>query len=300
MPEAIIDAIINVEHLSHTYATAPLPKLALDDVSMQIARGSCVAIIGVNGSGKSTLVQHFNGLLRPTHGSVTVDGVQVKAHGGDLRALRQHVGLLFQFPEAQLFASTVYADVAFGPQRMHLPAKDVNKRVRAALEVVGLPYHDYADRSPFELSGGQRRRVALAGILSMTPRILILDEPTVGLDGAGRADFYAHLARVRRDQGVTIILISHDMAEVAAIAEQLYILHRGKLVMEGTPRSIFAQNEQLQRWDLATPSLHGLFAILRQQGIAIPDSVLNVDEACDFLQDWKQQNRKQKKQLPDG
>lgn len=291
----MLDAIISVEHLSHTYATAPLPKLALDDVSMQIARGSCVAIIGVNGSGKSTLVQHFNGLLRPTHGTVVVDGVKIEKHGGDLRELRQHVGLLFQFPEAQLFAPTIYADVAFGPQRMELEPKEVTKRVRAALEIVGLPFRDYAKRSPFELSGGQRRRVALAGILAMTPHILILDEPTVGLDGEGRADFYAHLARVRRDQGVTIILISHDMAEVAAISDQLYILHRGKLVMEGTPRSVFAQSERLQHWDLAAPSLHTLFAILRQQGIAIPESVLNVDEAYNFLQAWKNQ-----KQLPDG
>jgi energy-coupling factor transport system ATP-binding protein len=289
------DAIITVEHLSHTYATAPAPKLALDDVSLQITRGACVAIIGVNGSGKSTLVQHFNGLLRPSHGSVTVDGVNVGARHADLRLLRQQVGLLFQFPESQIFASTIYADVAFGPQRMHLASKEVKRRVQAALDIVGLPFDDYAERSPFDLSGGQRRRVALAGILSMSPRILILDEPTVGLDGEGRADFYAHLERVRREQGVTIILISHDMAEVAAIADQLYILHRGKLVMAGPPRSVFAQSEQLQQWDLAAPSLHTLFALLRQQGIAIPESVLNVDEASDFLQTWKHQ-----KQLPDG
>ena len=295
MTDAMIDPIINVQHLSHIYATSPVSKLALDDVSLQIMRGTCVAIIGVNGSGKSTLVQHFNGLLRPASGSVVVDGVDVGARHTDLRTLRQRVGLLFQFPESQIFAPTIYADVAFGPQRMHLGQRDVKRRVRAAMEIVGLPFQDYAQRSPFELSGGQRRRVALAGLLSMTPRILILDEPSVGLDGEGRADFYAHLERVRREQRVTIILISHDMAEVAAIADHIYILHQGKLVMEGPPRSVFAQSEQLTSWGLAAPSLHALFAILRRHGIDIPESVLTVDEASDFLQAWRQ-----KKQLPDG
>ncbi|GCF11681.1 energy-coupling factor transporter ATPase [Dictyobacter arantiisoli] len=290
------DVMIEVAHLSHTYTTAPVKKKALDDVSMQIPRGECVAVIGFNGSGKSTLVQHFNGLLRPTPGSVRVDGVDVGGAQVNLRALRQKVGMLFQFPESQLFASTIYQDVAFGPQRMGLGRHELRARVKHALDIVGLPLQDYGQRSPFELSGGQRRRVALAGILAMTPRVLILDEPSVGLDGEGRAEFYAYLQRVRQEQGVTTILVSHDMAEVAAIADGLYVLHHGKLVMQGTPASVFAQSEQLRRWDLAAPPLHELLAALRQRGIALPEDVMSVEDAFHFLQQTQKQKQKQ---LPD-
>jgi ABC-type cobalt transport system, ATPase component len=281
------DAIIEVEHLSHIYTSSPVKKKALDDVSLQIPRGECVAIIGFNGSGKSTLVQHFNGLLRPTTGSVRVDGVDVGDCHVDLRALRQRVGMLFQFPESQLFASTIYDDVAFGPQRMGLGRSELRARVKSALDIVGLPYQEYGHRSPFALSGGQRRRVALAGILAMSPSVLIFDEPSVGLDGEGRAEFYAYLRRVRDERGVTTILISHDMAEVAAIADRLYVLHHGKLVLEGTPDNVFAQSEQLHRWDLAAPPLHELLAALRRRGIAVPNDVMSVDEAFTFLQGLK-------------
>jgi energy-coupling factor transport system ATP-binding protein len=279
------DAIISVRHLSHIYAArqqSSLRRPALTDVSLEIARGSCAAIIGVTGSGKSTLVQHFNGLLLPTSGTVVVDGIEVGAFDADLRRLRQRVGLLFQFPEAQLFERTVFADVAFGPQRLHLSRKEMRERVLQALERVGLPPYEYARRSPFELSGGQRRRVALAGVLAMQPEILILDEPGVGLDAEGRADFYTQIQALR-EQGITIVLISHDMAEVASLADQLFVLHQGRLVMQGAPREIFAQPEELRDYGLAPPPLSSLLMQLRQRGLDIPSEIMTVDEAYQFL-----------------
>jgi energy-coupling factor transport system ATP-binding protein len=282
------DAIIITQHLSHTYASNmsnALQKAALVDVNLEIERGSCVAIIGITGSGKSTLVQHFNGLLRPTSGKVLVNSVDINAKGVDLKRLRQRVGMLFQFPEAQLFERTVFADVAFGPQRMNLPRKEVRKRVTAALDMVGLPHREFGQRSPFELSGGQMRRAALAGVLAMSPSVLILDEPTVGLDADGRAEFYSYLRRIKAQQGVTIVLVSHDMAEVAMLANQLFVLHDGHLVMQGTPQSIFTQGEILHKWGLAAPPLSELLRLVRERGVPIPDTIFTLDEAFHWLKE---------------
>ena len=286
---SVSNAIIVVKQLSHTYASGSLQKKALQDINLEIQQGSCVAIIGFNGSGKSTLVQHFNGLLRPTEGSVIVDGIDVALRGADVRALRQRVGLLFQFPESQLFAPTVFADVAFGPQRMLGGAMDrsskgeVRTRVVDALDAVGLPHSEYGWRSPFDLSGGQRRRIALAGVLAMSPKVLILDEPSVGLDGEARAEFYSYLKRVQQERGVTIILVSHDMSEVAAMADWLFVLHQGRLMTQGTPRDVFSQVEQLREWHLAVPPLNELLALLRAQGMHIPADVFTLDEAVTQL-----------------
>lgn len=282
------DPIIITKNLCYTYQSnqpGTLQKAALVDISLEIARGSCVAIIGVTGSGKSTLVQHFNGLLRPTMGSVIVDGQDVGAADADLVALRQRVGMLFQFPEAQLFERTVFADVAFGPRRMKLDRREVRQRVISALEMVGLPHHEFASRSPFELSGGQMRRVALAGVLAMSPSILILDEPTVGLDADGRAEFYQYLQRARQERGITIVLVSHDMAEVAALADRLFVLRGGNLVMQGTPRSVFAQGDRLRKWGLVAPPLSELLTLLRKEGLAIPEDTLTIEEAFAVLRE---------------
>jgi energy-coupling factor transport system ATP-binding protein len=287
----VTDPIIVARDLTHVYHSGPLQKAALADVSLEIARGSCAAIIGVTGSGKSTLVQHFNGLLRPTGGAVMVDGVDVGDRDADLTALRRRVGLLFQFAEAQLFAPTVFADVAFGPQRMKLGRKEVRSRVLAALETVGLPPREFAARPPFKLSGGQMRRVALAGVLAMSPAVLILDEPTTGLDADARADFYDHLARVRRERGVTVVLVSHDMAEVAALADRIFVLHAGRLVMQGAPRAVFAQAERLREWGLAAPPLSELLGLLRRRGVSVPTVALTVDEAFAALQDAARMER---------
>jgi energy-coupling factor transport system ATP-binding protein len=199
--------------------------------------------------------------------------------------MRQRVGMLFQFPEGQLFERTVFADVAFGPQRMKLGRHEIRARVLAALDTVGLPYHEYGNRSPFDLSGGQRRRVALAGVLAMLPHVLVLDEPTVGLDADGRTEFYTYLRRVQEVQGVTIILVSHDMAEVAALADQLFVLHDGRLALQGTPRSIFTESERLRQCGLASPPLGELLSLLRVQGLAIPAEIFTLDEAFLWLRD---------------
>lgn len=281
------DPIIITKNLCYTYQSGALLKAALVDINLEIERGSCVAIIGVTGSGKSTLVQHFNGLLHPTTGSITVDGITMSARGAreaDLQTLRRRVGMLFQFPETQLFEHTIYADVAFGPRRMNLSKHEVRTRVLKALETVGLPSHDFAHRSPFELSGGQMRRVALAGVLAMSPAILVLDEPTTGLDADGRAEFYYYLRRAQREQDVTIVLVSHDMTEVASLANWLYVLHNGHLVMQGTPRTVFAQSDALHSWGLAEPPLSELLILLRKQGLAIPGETLTLDEAFAVLQ----------------
>ncbi|HEV2579888.1 MAG TPA: energy-coupling factor transporter ATPase [Ktedonobacteraceae bacterium] len=288
MSEAMNAAIITVEHLTHIYqakASGPLQKAALVDITMQIDQGSCVAIIGVTGSGKSTLVQHFNGLLRPTSGTVVVDGFDTTDKTRDLVLLRRRVGMLFQYPESQLFERTLYADVAFGPRRMRIGRREVRRRVLAALDMVGLPHAEYALRNPFELSGGQRRRAALAGVLAMSPKILILDEPTVGLDAGGREEFYAYLARIRQEQQVTIVLVSHDMTEVAELADQIFVLRDGRLVMQGEPRAIFAQGEALRSFGLATPPLSELLALLRQKGLDIPPDIFTLEEAFNLLRD---------------
>ena len=280
------DPIILTKHLSHTYQSkhaGPLQKAALIDINLEIARGSCVAIIGVTGSGKSTLVQHFNGLLRPTSGTVIVNGIDVNARKIDLAALRQRVGMLFQFPEAQLFERTVYADVAFGPRRMKLGRREIRTRVINALDMVGLPHKEFAPRSPFELSGGQKRRAALAGVLAMSPAVLVLDEPTVGLDAAGRSEFYAYLQRIQQEQGVTIVLVSHDMAEVAALADWLFVLHEGQLVMQGEPRHVFSESDALRQYGLATPPLSELLSLLRKAGMSIPEEVFTLEEAFSAL-----------------
>ena len=285
------DAVIVTQNVSHTYASnvaSSLQKAALVDINLEIERGSCVAIIGVTGSGKSTLVQHFNGLLRPTSGRVIVNGVDINAKGVDLKTLRQRVGMLFQFPEAQLFERTVFADVAFGPQRMNLSRKEVRKRVHAALDMVGLPHREFGQRSPFELSGGQMRRAALAGVLAMSPTVLILDEPTVGLDASGREEFYSYLQRIKEKQGVTIVLVSHDMAEVAMLADWLFVLHNSRLVMQGMPRSIFSQGDALHKWGLAVPPLSELLGLVRQRGVPVPDNIFTLDEAFTVLKDKSQ------------
>jgi len=276
---------IQVQHLSHIYAArqdVALRKVALEDINLEIARGSCAAIIGVTGSGKSTLVQHFNGLLLPTSGRVLVEGIEVGARGADLPKLRQRVGMLFQQPEAQLFERTVFADVAFGPQRQRLGRRTMRARVLQALEQVGLPPAEYAHRSPFELSGGQRRRVALAGVLAMAPAILVLDEPGVGLDAEGRDEFYQQI-RTLQARGITVVIVSHDMAEVAKLADQLFVLHQGRLAMQGTPREIFAQSARLLEYGLAAPPLSVLLESLRQRGCEVPAEVATLDEAFVFL-----------------
>jgi energy-coupling factor transport system ATP-binding protein len=287
------DPIIIAHNLSYTYLPGPLAQAALKDISLEIARGSCVAIIGVTGSGKSTLVQHFNGLLRPSSGMLLVDGFDLAATDLDLRALRRQVGMLFQMPEAQLFAPTVLADVAFGPRQAGLSLPEAHARAAAALDQVGLSPAVYAMRSPFELSGGQMRRAALAGVLALAPSVLVLDEPTVGLDAPGRAEFYTYVRRAQRERGVTLVLVSHDMAEVAALADWLVVLHAGRLVAQGPPSALFAEGDRLRAWGLAASPLAELLSQLRQAGVALPPDLQTVEAAVAALRGLYAEGRKE-------
>jgi energy-coupling factor transport system ATP-binding protein len=280
----IQDVPIQVETLTYTYAAGtPLAKTALADLSFTIVDGSCVAIIGVTGSGKSTLVQHFNGLLRPTSGRVVVNAIDVGAKGADLAKLRRTVGLVFQSPETQLFASSVFEDVAFGPRQMGMSQAKVARLVEEALRIVGLPQEEFGRRDPFALSGGQMRRVALAGVLAMEPTILILDEPTAGLDGRGRAELYRFLSQLRAERGTTILLVSHDMAEVAMLAERMLVLHQGRLVLEGRPRDLFKQAHRLVEWGLDVPALSQMSALLVKHGFPLSPEVLSLDEMAQAI-----------------
>jgi len=279
---------IHVERLTHIYhPNTPRARTALRDVSLSIDDGACAAIIGVTGSGKSTLVQHFNGLLRPTGGRVVVDGLDVGARetrGADLQALRQRVGLLFQFPEAQLFAATVYDDVAFGPRQLGLSPSAVRARVAWALDAVALGHDDAVlARSPFALSGGQRRRVALAGVLAMRPRTLVLDEPSAGLDAEARAELYAQLRTLRREHGLTLVLVSHDMSEVAELADQLFVLADGELRLAGAPHQIFGDTEAIIAAGLLPPPLALVGALARARGLAVAPDATTLDATTNAL-----------------
>lgn len=263
---------ILVDHLSLIYhAGSPLERVALRDVSLRVADGSCAAIVGVTGSGKSTLAQCLNGLLTPSAGRLVVDDLELTPRGlagQELRELRRRVGLLFQFPEGQLFAPTIGADVAFGPSRMKLNRQEIQERVRWAMRSVALPDDDaFLARSPFALSGGQRRRVALAGVLAMRPRIVVLDEPSAGLDAEGREEIYATLRDLRAREGLTLIVISHDMSEVAALADTVLALRDGEMSLSGPTDAVFRQTEAIEAAGLLPPPLAQVAALARARGL---------------------------------
>lgn len=279
---------ILVERLTHIYnPDTPTARAALRDVSLHIEDGTCAAIVGVTGSGKSTLVQHFNGLLRPTSGRIVVHGTEVSAHAGksaDLRELRRHVGLLFQFPEAQLFAPTIFDDVAFGPRQLGLDEAKVRRRVRRALASVALGDDDaFLSRAPFALSGGQRRRVALAGVLAMQPQVLVLDEPSAGLDAEARDELYARLAELRVHDGLTIVLVSHDMGEVAQLADTLFILSHGELKLTGTPDTVFRRTEEIVACGLLPPPLAQVMALAAAGGLPLDPPRVTVPDLAESI-----------------
>lgn len=272
---------IRLEHMSHTYQPgSPFQSDALEDIDFTIEDGELLALIGHTGSGKSTLAQHLNGLLTPTSGRVLVDGEDINEKGVNRRALRQRVGLLFQYAEYQLFEETVYKDIAFGPKNQGLTGEALDKRVREAFARVHLP-QDALEKSPFELSGGQMRRVALAGVVAMAPRVLVLDEPIAGLDPKGRDELTEVIRELHRD-GVTIVLISHNMDDVARIATRVAVLEKGRLKMLGTPREIFSRGEELSRMNLDVPQTIQLCRALRAGGLDVPD-YLTQEELCEAI-----------------
>lgn len=265
--------------LCHVYSPGtPVEVVALEDVHLRIDDGEFVAVIGPTGSGKSTLVQHFNGLLRPTRGTVLVDGKDLWSRGVNLKDIRRRVGLIFQYPEHQLFEETVFEDVAFGPKSMGLPDTEVTERVREALGLVGLD-ESILQRSPFELSGGQMRRVAIAGVLAMRQGTIILDEPTAGLDPGGRDEILGHIKRLHEERGTTVVLVSHNMEDVARLAGRIVVMNRGRVVLDGTPREVFSRADTLHGIGLAPPEMSDLVRKLKRRGLDVRPDVLTVEEA---------------------
>lgn len=270
------------EAVSHVYQPGtPFEWHALDNVSLTIPDGEFWGVIGATGSGKSTLIQHMNGLLKPTSGRVLVDGADLSDRRTDLRQIRQRVGLVFQYPEHQLFGETIYEDVAFGPRNMKLDADEVERRVLSALDRVGLP-REMKDRSPFGLSGGQARRVALAGVLAMQPRTLILDEPTAGLDPMGREEIL-NLVHSFPAMGMTVILVSHSMDDVAHHADRVLVMHKGRVHMLGTPQELFARREELEAIGLGVPAAVTLTDKLRARGWRLPGNIVTIDQAVEAI-----------------
>lgn len=268
---------IQIENLSHTYqAGSPFQSVALHDVTFNIEDGELLALIGHTGSGKSTLAQHLNGLLKPTSGRVLLDGQDINDKAADRRALRHQVGLVFQYPEHQLFEETVARDVAFGPKNLGLSADEQDARVREALSRVGLSYDEIAPKSPFELSGGQMRRVAMAGVLAMRPRILVLDEPAAGLDPHGR-ERILNIIKDLHASGTTVVMISHSMDDVAQLATRIVVMARGTVVMQGAPGEVFSRAEELQALGLDVPQTCKLSQRLRQMGVPMPTCYLAQD-----------------------
>ena len=280
---------IEVSHLTHCYSEGSvLRTVALDDVSFLVEDGEFVGIIGHTGSGKSTLVQHLNGLLKPTSGRVLIDGEDLNGEHVNRRALRQRIGLVFQYPEYQLFEETVAKDIAFGPKNQGLSAEEIDGRVRYAMDCVHLDYDKYAGRSPFELSGGQMRRVAIAGVLAMKPSVLILDEPTAGLDPRGRDKILTLLEELHARENTTILMVSHSMDDMARLASRLIVMSGGKIVAEGTPREIFARESMMTSIGLDVPDAARLCALLRSKGYDLPADLYRPEELKEqLLRLWK-------------
>ena len=270
------------EHVTHTYqAGSPFQAVAIKDITMSITSGEFVALIGHTGSGKSTLVQHMNALLTPTEGRITLDGRDINEKGVSKRDIRQRIGLVFQYAETQLFEETVAKDVAFGPRNLGLSQEETDTRVREALERVRLPYADIAARSPFELSGGQMRRVAIAGVIAMRPEMLVLDEPAAGLDPLGRQEILK-LVHGFHQSGTTVVMVSHSMDDVAETATRIIVMEQGQLTMDGTPEAIFADAERLVELDLDVPQTCRLSLGLRKTWPDFP-MCIRMDEAYEAL-----------------
>ncbi|MBE6919052.1 MAG: energy-coupling factor transporter ATPase [Ruminococcaceae bacterium] len=273
-----MEPIIRVKNLTHTYsAGTPFERSAVAGMELEVMPGEFLGIIGHTGSGKSTLIQHLNGLLKPTDGQILLDGTDIWEKPKEIRRVRFQVGLVFQYPEYQLFEETVYKDIAFGPGNMGLPKEEIDRRVRQAAAFVGLS-EDMLDKSPFELSGGQKRRVAIAGVIAMEPEVLILDEPTAGLDPAGREKILAQIRAYHKEKGTTVILVSHSMEEIAQNVDRIVVLKGGKRYMDGTPREVFARAEELEAVGLDVPQVTRVAMALRRRGLPIDTAVYTVEE----------------------
>lgn len=270
---------IQIRNLTHTYSPgSPFQATAIRDVNLTIQDGDFLALVGHTGSGKSTLVQHLNGLLTPSEGQVLVDGVDIGAPHTDRRLIRQKVGVVFQYPEYQLFEETVAKDIAFGPKNLGLPPDEIDVRVRRAMAHVHLDWEKYHQRSPFDLSGGQMRRVAIAGVLAMESPYLVLDEPTAGLDPRGRDRILSMIRQLHQQGNVTVVMVSHSMDDVALLATRVVVMSKGAVVADDTPRAIFRQREMMEKIGLGVPSAAMLRDALRERGIPVPEDAYTLEE----------------------
>lgn len=279
--------VLRVEQLTHIYSPGtPFEKTAVDHVDFAAKHGEFIALIGHTGSGKSTLIQHFNGLLKPTSGRVLINGEDIHQAKEMTRAARFAVGLVFQYPEYQLFEETVYADVAFGPKNMGLEQGEIDRRVRENCRITGIP-EELLDKSPFELSGGQKRRVALAGVFAMEPEVLVLDEPMAGLDPAGCSDVFRFIQEYHRKHGTTIIFVTHSMEYAALLAQRILVMDHGGILMDGTPAEIFSRAEELLRAGLDVPQVTRVFLELKRRGVPVDTAVYTVSQAAETLRRLK-------------
>lgn len=283
---------IKIENLTHIYSpNGPFEKKALDNVSFEINDGDFVAIIGHTGSGKSTLIQHMNGLERATSGKIFIDDVDITAKDIKLTDIRKKVGLVFQYSEYQLFEETIEKDIAFGPTNLKLSQDEINNRVKKAMNMVGLDYEIYKDKSPFDLSGGQKRRVAIAGVIAMEPKVLILDEPTAGLDPKGRDDILAQIRQLHDKYGMTIVLVSHSMEDVAKLAEKVIVMNKGKVVLTGTPKEVFKKVDILEEIGLGVPQVTYLMKALIAKGFNVSDEVYTIEQAKEEILKYFKSNK---------
>lgn len=278
---------IQVKNLKHIYEKGmPTESVALEGVSFEVEDGELLGIIGHTGSGKSTLLQHLNGLLKPDEGTIVIGGVDITAPGVSMVEIRKRIGLVFQYPEYQLFEETVAKDVAFGPRNLGLDDSEIEERVREALELVGLDYEDMKDRSPFELSGGQKRRVAIAGVIAMRPEVLILDEPTAGLDPKAHKDVLKMIEDVHGKTGNITVLVSHNMADIANLSDKVLVIDSGRVVTMGTPEEVFSKRDELSSVGLDLPPITCLTEALRERGFKIRETILSVEDAADEIAEY--------------
>lgn len=274
---------VKVENLTHVYMEdSVFEHVAIDNISFEIHDGEFVGLIGHTGSGKSTLIQHLNGLLKPSNGKIFIDGDELHSKEVQMKKIRQKVGLVFQYPEYQLFEETVYKDIAFGPTNLGLSKEEVDRRIRESIELVGLDFEKISNVSPFELSGGQKRRVAIAGVLAMEPKVLILDEPAAGLDPKGRDEILGGIRKLHERHKITVVLVSHSMEDIANLVDKVLVMNRGKIVFFDTPRNVFKEADTLEKIGLGVPQVTYLVRELRKKGFEVPDCI-NIDEAKNEL-----------------
>ena len=271
---------IKIENLTHVYMPkSPFEKKALDNVNLVIEDGEFLALIGHTGSGKSTLIQHLNGLLEPTSGRILVDDIDITNKEAKLTEIRKKIGLVFQYPEYQLFEE----DIAFGPNNLELSSEEVSRRVKKSMEMVGLDYETYKNVSPFDLSGGQKRRVAIAGVIAMEPKVLILDEPTAGLDPQGRDDILEQIKLLHEKYKMTIVLVSHSMEDVGKLAQRIVVMNKGKVELLGKPSEVFKEVETLEKIGLAVPQVTYLMRVLRERGFDVSDEIFTVEKGTEAI-----------------